>query len=45
MFAKIVAIIEQLLSLVRELRPTAFEKKEKQKKDVEGQRFWDDRPL
>jgi len=47
MFATILEIVKKLLSLIQELRPTAFEKKEEAKKEADDQqqKFWDDRSL
>jgi len=47
MFANILEILKRLLSLVYDLKPTPFEKKEEAKKDAdnEQQSFWDKRNL
>jgi len=47
MFATILEIVKKLLALVYDLKPTAFESKEKAKKEADDQQqsFWDDRSL
>lgn len=47
MILQILAFLERVLVLIKELSPSAFQKKEAAKKDAdkEGQSFWEDRNL